>query len=68
MTRNRTLSRRSFGRLLAASSLAARPAVPQALSREEELRQAHERRLSNARALAKFPVPMATEPASIFRP
>lgn len=62
------LSRRSFGRLLAAGPLAARPAAPQALSREEELRAANQRRISTAEALAKFVTPMATEPACIFRP
>lgn len=63
MTRTKTLSRRSFGRLLAAT-----PMIPQTLSREEELRAAHQRRVSTAETLAKFQVPMATEPASIFRP
>jgi len=42
--------------------------IPQTLSREEELRAAHQRRVSTAETLAKFQVPMATEPASIFRP
>ncbi len=63
MTRTKTLSRRSFGRLLAAT-----PLIPQTLSREEELRAAQQRRVSTAETLAKFPVPMATEPASLFRP
>ena len=64
------LSRRGFGRLLAVSPLAAAAAgaPPQALSREEELKAANERRLSTAQALAKFDLPMATEPAFTFRP
>lgn len=68
---NRKLSRRSFGRLLAASPLAAAAAAgpsPQAPSREEEFRAAGERRVANAQALAKFDLPMATEPAFVFRP
>ena len=69
MSRNNTLSRRGFGRVLAASSLAAPALRPQAApSREDELRAAHERRRASADALAKFRVPIATEPASIFRP
>ncbi len=63
MTRTKTLSRRSFGRLLAAG-----PMIPQTLSRDEELRAAHQRRVSTAETLARFQVPMATEPASVFRP
>jgi hypothetical protein len=71
------LSRRSFGRLLAVSPLAAAAAAPQApisrpapraLSRNDELRAANERRLSTSQALAKFNLPMATEPAFVFRP
>ena len=67
---NNKLSRRAFGRMVAASPLAAAvsPAPAQAPSREEELRAANERRLANAQALAKFPLPMATEPSFIFRP
>ena len=68
MTRSKALSRRSFGRLLAATPLAAPPAAAQTLSREEELRAANQRRVSTAETLTKFQVPMATEPASIFRP
>jgi len=63
MTRTKILSRRSFGRLLAAT-----PMLPQTLTRDEELRAAQQRRVSTADALAKFQVPMATEPASTFRP
>ena len=66
------LSRRSFGRLLAATPVAARAAAPPpqaaALSREEELRAASERRVSASQALAKFDLPMATEPAFTFQP
>ena len=69
-TEPKRISRRGFGRLLAASPLAASAAAasPQALSREEELRAANERRLSTSKGLAKFDLPMATEPAFIFRP
>ena len=65
------LSRRSFGRLLAATPVAARAAPPPqaaALSREEELRAASERRVSASQTLAKFDLPMATEPAFTFQP
>jgi hypothetical protein len=65
MTRSKALTRRTFGRLLAAGPLAAAPQVP---TREEELRAAQQRRTSNAETLAKFKVPMATEPAFTFRP
>ena len=58
-------SRRAFGRLVVAAPAAA---VPQALSREEELRAANERRRSNAQSVGKFNLPMSTEPASVFRP
>jgi hypothetical protein len=68
MSPNKTLSRRSFGRLLAAGPAASLPALPQAPSREQELQAAHQRRLAAAETLAKFEVPMATEPAFIFRP
>lgn len=65
----RQLSRRSFGRLLAVSPLAAAPASPQApLSRDDELRAANQRRLAASQALAKFELPMATEPAFVFHP
>ena len=68
--RNAKLSRRGFGRLLAVTPLAATAAgaPPQAVSREEELKAANERRLTAAQALAKFELPIATEPAFIFRP
>lgn len=63
------LSRRGFGKLLAASPLAAAAAAhPQAPSRDEELRAANERRTATSQALAKFDLPMATEPAFTFRP
>jgi len=62
------LSRRRFAGLVAGAALAARPAVPQALSREDELKAANQRRLSSATVLAKFAVPMDTEPAFAFRP
>jgi len=63
----RTLSRRSFGRLLAAPVAVAAGASPQAASPDEELRAANQRRLSNAENLAKFDLPMDTEPAFVFR-
>lgn len=64
------LSRRGFGRLLAVSPLAAAAApAPQApLSRDDELRAANQRRLAASQALAKFDLPMATEPAFLFHP
>jgi len=70
-SQSRKLSRRGFGRLLAASPLvtAAPPARPQAtMTREEELRAANERRRTASEALAKFDLPMSTEPAFTFRP
>jgi hypothetical protein len=68
MIPNKRLSRRSFGRLLTAAPLAARPAPPQTASREEEFRAASQRRVSTAETLARFRVPMDTEPAFAFRP
>jgi hypothetical protein len=65
MTRSKVVTRRAFGRLLAAGPLAA---APQAPSREEELRAAQQRRAAAAETLAKFQTPMATEPAFTFRP
>ena len=67
---NRKLSRRAFGRLVAASSLAARASggPPQAAPAEDELRAANERRLATAQALAKFELPMTTEPSFVFKP
>jgi len=38
------------------------------MTREEELRAANERRRTASEALAKFDLPMSTEPAFIFRP
>ena len=46
----------------------ARQAAPKPLSREEELKAATERRLAAAQTLAKLDLPMATEPAFVFRP
>jgi hypothetical protein len=70
------LSRRGFGRLLAASpaalAAAAKPLPGQApaapLSREEELRAANQRRIAAAQTLSKFDLPMAAEPAFVFHP
>lgn len=67
----RKLSRRGFGRLLAASPLAVAAraaAAPQALSREQELRAAGERQTTSGQAIAKFDLPMSAEPAFTFRP
>jgi hypothetical protein len=58
------ISRRAFGQLLAVTGVAS----AQRPSREEELRAAQQRRQSNSETLAKFDVPMATEPAFVFRP
>ncbi len=52
--------------MLAGAGAAARLAA-QAPSREQELETARKRRLANAETLAKFDLPMATEPAFIFR-
>jgi len=56
-------SRRSFGQMLVAA-----PVAPQVLSRNEEVKAANERRLLNARTLAKLDLPAAAEPAFVFRP
>ena len=67
---NSKISRRAFGRMVAATGLAAgaSPVPSQTPSREEELRAANERRLVNAQALARFDLPMAGEPSFVFRP
>lgn len=74
------VSRRGFGRLLAASPLAAAvaaapqafsqtpPASRQALSREDQARAANAARLASAAEMAKFKLPIQTEPAFVFRP
>jgi len=60
------LSRRAFARLLAASGAATRlPA--QAPSPAEELRAANQRRTDTAQTLARFDLPIAAEPATVFR-
>ncbi len=66
--RSDKVSRRDFARLVMTSGLAAGVAPAQAPSREAELRAAQQRRQSTAEALRKFDVPMATEPAFVFRP
>ena len=61
-------SRRKFGKLVAAAPLGASVASPQAAPPAEELRQANQRRAASAEALARFELPMAVEPAFVFRP
>jgi hypothetical protein len=62
-------SRRQFGQLAAGSSLAVAAAViaPQAHN-EQEQKAANEWRRRAFEAIAKFDVPMATEPGFVFRP
>ena len=62
----RRISRRGFAGMLVGSGAAARLAAQTA--REQELETARKRRLANAATLAKFDLPMATEPAFVFRP
>jgi len=73
-------SRRRFGRLLAASPLAVAaaasppafsqspPALRQALSKEDQARSANAARLASAAEMAKFKLPIETEPSFAFRP
>ncbi len=71
MAANRKFTRRGLLAGLAAAGAGravARQAAPQPLSREEELKAANERRLGAAQTIAKFDLPMATEPAFAFRP
>jgi hypothetical protein len=60
-------SRRAFGRLLAGAG-AASAAFAQRVPPAEELRAANQRRLNAAQNLAKLDLPMAVEPAFVFRP
>ena len=60
-------ARRAFGRLWAASGLAPF-ALAQRVPPAEELRAANQRRRNAAQNLVKFDLPMATEPAFVFRP
>jgi len=63
------VSRRQFGQIAATSSLAFAAALvhPQAHN-EQEQRAANESRHQAFEAIAKFDVPMATEPGFVFRP
>lgn len=62
---SKIISRRAFGGLLAAGVAGAAQQPP---SREEELRAARKRQASAIKKLAGFDLPMATEPAFLFRP
>jgi hypothetical protein len=63
------VSRRQFGRLAAVSSLSLATGVIQPQDKEEERQKAAaERRRRAFEAIAKFDVPMATEPGFVFRP
>ncbi|GEM_PF-5667924 len=64
----RKLSRRGFGRLLAASPLLTARAAPQTFSREDELRAARRRLAEGAQNIAKVSLPITAEPAFVFRP
>jgi hypothetical protein len=64
----KNLSRRGFGRLLAASPLLAARAAPQTSSPEDELRAARRRLAEAAQNTAKVSLPMTAEPAFVFRP
>ena len=61
------LSRRAFGRLLAASAALTPAASPQRLPPADELRLATQRLERSAQGLAKFDLPLATEPSFVFR-
>ena len=63
------VSRRQFGRFAAVSSLSLAAVVVQPQDKDEERRKAAtERRRRAFEAIAKFDVPMATEPGFVFRP
>jgi hypothetical protein len=62
------LSRRRFGRLLAATAAAVPAAYPQRSVPAEEQLRASERVQRSSESMAKFALPMATEPSFVFRP
>ena len=63
------LTRRQLAGLVAAAApAAARPAAQAASSAAEELRTQQEQVAQNARQLATHRIPMAVEPAFVFKP
>jgi len=62
------ISRRKLAVVLAAPALVAQtPTASQPQDPGQELAAAREQNRQNAEQLAKFPLPMATEPATHFR-
>jgi hypothetical protein len=62
------LSRRTFGRMLAASAASAAAARPQRTSPTESRQTASQRLQRSSDSMAKFELPMAIEPSFVFRP
>ena len=62
-------TRREIATALSASTvlLAQAPAQPLPQSADEELKAARESNRQNSEQLAKFPLPMSTEPAARFK-
>jgi hypothetical protein len=61
------LTRRQLAGLSATALLAQTPNQPAPQSAEEELKAARDQNRQVADQLAKFPLPMATEPAAHFK-
>ncbi len=63
-------TRREIATALSASAalLAQAPALPIPQNPDEELKAARESLRENSEQLAKFPLPMSTEPAAHFKP
>jgi len=63
-----TLTRRQLAAALSATAaLAQTPAPPLPQNADEELKAARDQNRQISEALAKFPLPMATEPATHFK-
>jgi hypothetical protein len=65
---HRKFSRRALGRWLAVSAAAVPPASPQRSTTAEERQRASQRVQRSSQSMAKFELPMATEPSFVFRP
>jgi len=61
-------SRRTLGRWLAVSAAAVPAAYPQRSAPVEERQRASQRLQRSSDSMAKFELPVATEPSFVFRP
>ena len=64
----RKFSRRTLGRWLAVSAAAVPAASPQRSTPAQERQRASQRVQRSSDSMAKFELPVATEPSFVFRP